>query len=103
MFLIRIAGIWLMLIAVVTLVIDGTKSLASSQIIWTGLGEQWADNNKESLLTAKLFVEQKLHHFLWEPIIYSILLWPSWFIIGLTGLFLYWVARKKHHTQTFIN
>ncbi len=103
MFLIRIAGIWLMLIAVVALVVDGTKSLSSSQLIWTSLGEQWANISKNSLESAQMFIINNLHSLIWDPLLYSILLWPSWAIIGLIGLFFYWLARKKHHTKTFIN
>ncbi len=101
--LIRITGIWLMLLAVVALVIDGTKSLSSSQLIWTSLGGQWTYINEKSLIATQMFIETKIHTILWNPFIYSVLLWPSWAIIGPLGLFFYWLARKRHHTQTFVN
>ena len=103
MFLIRITGIWLMLIAVVALVVDGTKSLSNSQLIWTSLGEQWANISTKSLQATQLFIVDRLHSIIWDPFVYTILLWPSWAIIGLLGLFFYWLARKRHRTQTFIN
>ncbi len=103
MFLIRMTGIWLMLVAVIALVVDGTKSLSSSQLIWTSLGEQWANASKNSLESTQMFIVNNLGTFIWDPLVYSILLWPSWAIIGLLGLFFYWLARKKHQTQVFIN
>lgn len=103
MFLIRLIGIWLMVIAVVALVVDGTKSLASARLIWTSLGEQWALTSTKSLEATQMFIVNNLHSIIWDPIIYAILLWPSWAIIGLLGLFFYWIARKRHQTRTFIN
>ncbi len=101
--MLRITGIWLMLLAVVALVLDGTKSLAMSQLIWTSLGEQWLNISQKSLEATQYFIETKLHAIVWNPFVYSLLLWPSWAIIGPFGLFLYWLARKKHHTRIYIN
>lgn len=92
-----------MLLAVVALVIDGTKSLSYSHLLFTSLKEQWELISKKSLIATQMFIETKFHAFIWDPLIYAILLWPSWAIIGPLGLFFYWLARKRHHTQTFVN
>lgn len=103
MFFFRLLGMWLMLIAVVAMVIDGTKSLADNQIVITSLGAQWSQISEASLLATRKAVEQNLHPFVWEPLIFSLLLWPSWAILGLLGTLLYWLGRKRYKVRTFIN
>lgn len=92
-----------MLAAVVAMVVDGTKSLADSRIVITSLGTQWAQLSEESLVATKKSVEENLHPFVWNPIIFALLLWPSWAIIGIVGILLYWIGRKRYKIQTYVN
>ena len=103
MFFFRLLGMWLMLIAVVSMVIDGTRSLADNQIVITSLGAQWSQISESSLLATRKAVEQNLHPFVWEPLIFSLLLWPSWAILGLLGTLFYWTGRKRYKVRTYVN
>ena len=48
--LLRILGVWLLLLAMVAAVIDATKSLAGGGAwVFTPLGEQWSSLNPDSL------------------------------------------------------
>jgi hypothetical protein len=77
--LLRIVGVWFLLLAMVAAVIDATKSLAAGGAwVFTPLGQQWATLNPDSLATAKSWVETHAGTFMWNPMITEILNAPTW-------------------------
>lgn len=103
MIIVRIIGVWFLLAAVITLVIDATKSLAVSQFIYTSLGQQWFELHQGSLEAAKLAVETKLHPLVWDPVVTALLHWPSWALFMLIGISLLWLGRKRKTARLFTN
>lgn len=103
MIIIRILGVWFLLAAVITLVIDATKSLAINKMVITSLGQQWYEFHKVSIEAAQKSVETHIHPFIWDPFITALLLWPSWALFALFGVILLWLGRKRKRTQVFSN
>ncbi len=101
--ILRTLGIILLLFATVTLVIDGTKTLSKGQLCVTPFGEQWLLFNRDSLRAAKKAVEDQIHPLLWDPIIATLLLWPSWVILGGLGILFYWIGRKRYKINLYAN
>jgi hypothetical protein len=101
--IIRIIGVWFLLAAVVTLVIDATKSLAVNQLVITSLGQQWYEIHKTSLESAQKSIEQHVHPLVWDPVMTALLLWPSWALFALVGIVLLWLGRSRKRTQVFSN
>jgi hypothetical protein len=91
----RLIGLTLLAGAFAAAVIDGARSLAASRLIMTPLGETlyWAFPTKMPLLQP--FIERQIHPFLWDPILYRLLLAPNWAAFGLLGLILLYLLRKK--------
>ena len=58
MMMLRVLGVWSLLLAMVVLTIDGTKSLASSEGQWiaTPLGEHWFKLDAASLKIGRAHV-----------------------------------------------
>ena len=76
-------------------VIDGARSIAASQVLFTPMGATayWAFPSKFPLLQA--FIQQKIHPLLWDPVLLHILMLPTWAILGGLGLLLFYLARRR--------
>jgi hypothetical protein len=98
-FIARFVGLWLIAGALVALVIDGTKTIAASQLTVTPLGLAWYTISAPTLLASQTFVQQEVEayvgHWLWDPLIVWILQLPSWLVLGLLGTWLVYVGRKR--------
>ncbi len=104
LFVLRILGVWFLLLAMVAAVVDGTKSLAGGgQLVVTPLGDQWLALSPTSLQAAKAAVVTNVAPALWDPVIATILQAPTWLVFGLIGGALYWLGRKRRPVEIFIN
>jgi hypothetical protein len=102
--LLRIIGVWLLLLAMVAAVIDATKSLAGGgQWVVTPMGEQWKQLAPDTLTAAQAWVESHAGKFLWDPVIVTILHAPTWVVFGIIGVLLYWLGQKRKPVEVFIN
>jgi len=101
--IVRILGVWFLLAAVISLVIDATKSLAVNQRMITSLGQQWFEMHQSSMEAAQKAVETHIHPFVWDPVITALLFWPSWALLALVGIWMLWIGRKRTATRVFSN
>jgi hypothetical protein len=104
-FFARFVGLWLIAGALVALVVDGTKTIAASQLTVTPLGTTWFSISPSSLMAAQAFVQQTVEayigHWLWDPLIQWILMLPSWLVLGLLGGWLVYAGRKRRLRTAF--
>src|SRR5580698_1831896 len=91
----RFIGLALLAGAFAAAVIDGARSIAASHLTLTPLGATlfWAFPNKMPLLQP--FVERQIHPLLWNPVLYNVLLAPSWAALGVAGFALLYLLRKR--------
>jgi hypothetical protein len=102
--LLRIFGVWLLLLAMVAAVVDATKSLAGGGTwVVTPMGEQWQALNADSLAATKTWIEATAGPFLWDPVMTTILHAPTWVVFGILGVLLYWLGQKRKPVEVFIN
>lgn len=102
--LLRILGVWLLLLAMVAAVVDATKSLAGGGAwVVTPLGEQWKSLNAETLTGFENWTKTTVGTFLWDPVLITILAAPTWLVFGILGVFLYWLGQKRKQVKIFIN
>lgn len=91
----RIVGTWLVGVALILLVIDGTRSLAANAIVTTPLGDTWRTLHPQSLEELRLFLETRFFGPLLETAIAGLLGLPGWIVIGVPGLFIAWLGRTR--------
>jgi hypothetical protein len=104
MLLLRIVGVWLLLLAMVAAVIDATKSLAGGgDWVTTPTLQQWASLSPETLAAARAAVETNVGSFFWDPVLTEILNTPTWALFGVLGILLYWLGRRRAPREVFIN
>ena len=103
MMILRVLGVWSLVLAMVVLTIDGTKSLASGDAQWvmTPLGEHWFKLDAPSLNLSQAVIERYVHPFLWEPLIVSLLQVPTWMFFGLLGLVLIRIGSKRRRINIY--
>jgi hypothetical protein len=97
----RIVGTVLIAFAVILLIIDGTKSLAANQIVFTSLDATWTQIHPQSLEAVKQFLTTRLFGPLLETVVAAILGFPGWAVIGVPGLLLAWAGRSRR-TRVFL-
>ena len=93
--LFRIIGTWLLGMAVILLIIDGTRSLAASSLVLTSLGETWATIHAESLVEVRTFLASRFFGPLLETIVEVILGLPGWLVLAVPGVLIAWLGRTR--------
>jgi hypothetical protein len=94
-FILRFFGLWILAAAFVFLVYDGTKSIAAGMVLTKPFGETWNDINSNSLLLLQPAIERHAAVWLWDPVMLSILTAPTWLVLGVIGIILILLGRKK--------
>ena len=104
MFILRIIGLWVLILAFIALVYDGTKTMANDgNISITSVGGHWASLNESSFKFLENLVSNTLHPFVWDPLFQWAFLLPAWFAFGIIGSWLYWIGRKRKKIEIFLN
>ena len=94
-FLLRFTGFWLLAAGFVALIVDGTRSIAAGEIMLTPLGSTaiWLFPAKFPILQPA--VERHLHPWLWDPLLVSLLLTPTFLALGGLGLLLFAAGLRR--------
>ena len=88
----RLIGLILMVLAFLSLVYDGARTIADQTLRLTRLGELWNDINQVSQQSFQHAVEG-LSPFLWNSIVKAILNQPAWAVLGILGIVLLLLFR----------
>lgn len=93
--ILRIVGTLLIALAVILLIIDGTKSLAANALVFTALEDTWTALSPASLSALRDFLATRLFGPVLETAVTAILGLPGWAVIGVPGLVLAWAGRSR--------
>ncbi len=94
-FFARTIGLILLAIALITAVIDITKSIAASEIVITQLGATWAMLSITSIQAAQGAIQGYVHPLIWDPVIQWILWWPTWLVAGLVAIAFLALGKRR--------
>ena len=94
-FLLRFVGIWLLAGGFVALVLDGVRSIASSEIVMTPLGVAWLAISEDSLMHVQELVNAKLPAGSWDLVMAPLLQAPLFAVLAALGLLLMLIGRRK--------
>jgi len=93
--ILRLLGTWLVGIALVLLIIDGTKSLGANSIVVTSLGDTWTMLHAQSLDQLRAFLATRFFGPLLDVVITALLTFPAWVVLGIPGTFIAWLGRSR--------
>jgi hypothetical protein len=94
-FLVRTLGLLIFAASFVAMIADGVRSIASDALVTTPLGQTWFALHPASLNAAQGMVESYTHPYLWDPVLVTVLLWPTFAVGGVFGLVLMLLGRKR--------
>lgn len=95
----RVLGTWLIGLAVVLIVVDGTKSLGANALVLTPLGEAWRTVNAVSLETVEAFFETRFFADLLSAVFAALLTYPAFAVVGVPGIVLALMGRRPSQHQ----
>ena len=88
-------GLFLLALALITAVLDLTRSVANSQIVFTALGLEWRNFHVESLQYVQVGLERHLGlSWLWTNVVLRLLLFPSWAVFTALAMLMFWFGYK---------
>lgn len=93
--ILRILGTWLVAVALILGVVDGTKSLAANSFVFTSFAEAWTWLNAESLAATRAFLESRLFGPLLQTLSGAVFAAPAWLVIAIPGLLVAWMGRSR--------
>lgn len=93
--LLRLLALFALAMALITAVLDITRSIADSALIMTPLGVDWFNLSPATLNVSQATIQRYVHPILWDPVIQTILLAPSWFVFGVIWLLLSLLGRNR--------
>jgi hypothetical protein len=99
--ILRIVGTWLIGMAVILIIIDGTKSLAASTLLTTSLGDTWKSINAGSLDQLRAFIDTRFFGPVLEPILTLLLSYPGFAVLGIPGVVLL-IAGRSRRSHLFV-
>lgn len=95
----RILGTWLIGLALVLLVVDGTKSLAANALVLTDLGQLWTNLHSPSLDASSAFLDSRFFAGLLQTILDNLLESPAFAVIGIPGIVLALAGRRPRRER----
>ena len=91
--ILRVLGTWLIGLAVVLMVVDGTKSLGANAIVLTSLGTLWTQIHADSLESVRLFFASRFFADLLDNGFSTLLRYPAFAVFGVPGIVLALMGR----------
>lgn len=91
--LFRLLGLLCLAAAFAALIVDGTTSVAANRIELHPLGDTLAKLSPEGFAHFHATVAAKAPS-LWDPVLASLFMLPTWAVLGVVGLLLLALTRK---------
>ena len=86
--LITLAAVLILGAELVCFVRTGTYDIISG-------GELWYDIHRASLNILQAAIQRYLHPMIWDPVLTAVLRIPAWIPLGVVGMGLSWLCRKR--------
>ena len=103
MAILRFIAAAFLLVAVIALVQDGTRTMAGQGVVTTSVGEYWARTAPNTLKAAQAAVQRYSHAIVWNVLIAPILRIPGWMLLGALGLLLAFAGRRRRRVNIYAN
>ncbi|MGE0257047.1 MAG: hypothetical protein AB7N54_04840 [Alphaproteobacteria bacterium] len=91
----RTIGYVLLLAAVAAFAYDAAAWYDTGAFAPQAAGELWFRVHHASLNLAQAVIQRYVDARLWDPVIVTVLLWPAFAVLGVPGLLLAWLFRRR--------
>ena len=83
--ILRVVGTWLLGLALILLIIDGTSRWAPTRFVWTALGDTWTGLSADSLLRCAHSSPAGSSGRCWILTFEALLRLPGWVVLAVPG------------------
>jgi hypothetical protein len=97
--ILRVLGTWLIGLALVLLVVDGTRSLGANGLVYTSLAALWTQLHPPSLAEVEVFFESRFFADLLDAAFKSVLNYPAFAVFGCIGIVLALLGRAPRRER----
>ncbi|MFT0858479.1 hypothetical protein [Ancylobacter sp. G4_0304] len=94
-FVLRFIGMWLLAGGFVALVLDGVRSIASSELVLAPFGTTWEATSPGTLASFQSLVETSLSAQAWDKAVAPALTAPLFAVLGGLGILLLLLGRRR--------
>lgn len=94
-FVIRAIGLLIIAAGFAALVVDGTRSIAGSDLQIMAFGDLCVTLFPARFPLLQPMVERQIHPLLWDPVLLTIFRLPAALVLGLIGLGLLWITQRR--------
>lgn len=102
--ILRLAARIMLVLALIALVSDGTRSIANdSGIVITSAIDYWTELAPTSLETVKRTLSLKIHPAIWDSGLARLLALPAWLFLGGLAALILALARKRRKLNIYAN
>lgn len=91
----RIIGWILVIAAVAVFARDILSSIDTGALELMSAGELWFQLHNGSLNLAQAVIQRYVSPSLWDPVIVTVLIWPATAVLGVPGMILVRLCRKR--------
>lgn len=74
---------------------DGIQTLEAGEVKIRSLGELWGLLHQASLDSTNAMIAESLPGFLADPVFSSLLTFPSWAVLGVIGILIAFLFRRR--------
>jgi hypothetical protein len=94
-FLVRTLGLLVIAAGFAALVVDGTRSIAASDLRVIAFGDIAGALFPVRFPQLQPLVERQIHPLLWDPVLATLFSLPAWLVLALAGLLLMWLTARR--------
>ena len=100
----KFLGSWLLAGAALALINDLTRGLpAGGRFAFLSMRGLWQICHEASLTATQGALQRGIHPLAWDPVMTGILKLPAWFLLGVLGLALCILGRRRRRVELFTN
>ena len=92
----RVIGWILIIAALAALVYDAVGWARGDGFVMHAAGEVWYAVSPDTLNMLQAGIQRNVSPYLWDPVIVTVLLWPALLVLGVPGLLLVWLFRRRN-------
>jgi len=95
----RAIGWALLIAAAIVVAADLVGWYTYGRFMLLATGDLWFRISPNTIEVAQPAIQRHVAAWLWDPIIVTVLLWPSELVLAVPGLFLAWVCRARERRR----
>lgn len=100
-FIIRSISVACLALSVMFFIIDATRSVGVSELVWTSLATSWVQFFPETLTNFSNWLSTSVHPFLNDPLLATLLKFPTFAVFAGLAVLFYIIGYKRRRRSDY--